>query len=195
MADTDGHPLFGGVTLERAREIHQQSVAQAWARVNLFHVTVESPLALQSANITTNLFNVYCIGVDYAPITLNSEKRVIGTTVADILTSREAIELRLTTLDDTAGTLKSWFTNLARLAAPSDGTVNPPATFATRFTIRHAFIDGERGFIDKALFRPNSMELNLTRTGSGMQELTLSFVQLDTFMPETVLPWALTGGF
>lgn len=191
MADTSKHPLFGGVTLEEARKIHQVSVTQPWARKNLFHVTVESPLTISNANITTNLFNVFCLGVDYAPITLSGTKHTIGTAVADVLKSREAIELRLTTLDDTAGTLKSWFANLAKLAAPSDGTVNVPADFATRFTIRHAFIDGERGFPDKALFRPGSLEIGLSRADQGMQELTMSFVQLDTFMPETVLPWAL----
>jgi hypothetical protein len=130
---------------------------------NLFHVAVESPLTISNANITTNLFNVFCLGVDYSPITLTGEKRNIGTAVADILKATEAIELRLTTLDDTAGTLKSWFTNLSALAAPSDGTVNVPADFATRFTIRHAFIDGENGLPDKALFRPGSLEISLSR--------------------------------
>jgi hypothetical protein len=32
MADTCAHPLFGGVTLEEARRIHQESVTQPWAR-------------------------------------------------------------------------------------------------------------------------------------------------------------------
>jgi len=194
MAMICDYPLFGGVTLDEARKIHQMSVTRPWARKNLFHVTVESPLAISSANIKTNLFNIFCIGVDYSPITLTGEKRNIGTAVADILKTTEAIELRLTTLDDTAGTLKSWFANLSALAAPSDGTVNVPADFATRFTIRHAFIDGERGYPDKALFRPGSLEISLSRADQGMQELTMSFVQIDTFMPETVLPWALTGG-
>lgn len=189
------HPLFGGVTLDDAIRIHRASVVQPWARKNLFHVTVESPLPVSNANIAANLFNVFCLGVDYAPVTLSGTQHTIGTAVADVLKAREAIELSLTTLDDTAGTLKSWFTRLARLAAPVDGTVNVPAKFATRFTIRHAFIDGDSGFADRALFRPHSMSLSLLRADQGMQELTLTFAQLDTFMPETVLPWALTGGF
>lgn len=185
---TCDHPLFGGVTLERAREIHQEAVAQPWARKNLFHVTVDTPLALGSG--TVNIFNLFCTGAEYSPVTLTGEKRPIGTAVADILKSREAVDLRLTTLDDTAGTLKSWFTGLSTLAAPSDGTVNVPADFATRFTIRHAFIEGDTGFVDRALFRPGTLEISLSRAEHGMQELTMTFVQLDTFMLSTYLPWA-----
>lgn len=192
MANDVEHPLFGGVTLKRAKEIHREAVATPWARKNLFHVTVDSPIAI--GNGATNIFNLFCIGADYSPITLTGTKHAIGTSVVDVLKATESIDLRLTTLDDTAGTLKSWFTNLARLAAPSDGTVNVPADFATRFTIRHAFIDGERGFPDRALFRPGALETSLSRTDQGMQELTMTFVQLDTFMPDSGLSWMLTGG-
>ena len=181
------HPLFGGITLDEARRIHREATLVPWARKNLWHVEVTCPVPIPSAP-EVNLFNLYCVGVDYSPITLVGEKRKIGAAVGDSLTGTEAIELRITTLDDEAGTLKEWFYALAGLAAPVDGTVATPATYATRFRIRHAFVDGERGFREEALYRPGALEISLSRAESAMSELTMSFPQLDTFMPANFMP-------
>lgn len=186
MADTC-HPLFGGITLEEARRIHREATEVRWARKNLFHVEVTSPVAI-AGPAGASIFNMYCIGADYSPITLIGEKRKIGAAVADILNGTDPIELRLTTLDDTDATISTWFEALSDLAAPVDGTVNVPARFATRFKIRRAFIDGARGKFEQALFRPGAIEISLSRAESAMQELTMSFIQLDTFMPSNFMP-------
>ncbi|NCC41695.1 MAG: hypothetical protein EOM21_20225 [Gammaproteobacteria bacterium] len=188
MSQETCHPLFGGITLAEARRIHREATDVHWARKNLWHVEVTSPVAILPAIPSIDVFNLYCIGMDYSPITLTGEKRKIGAAVADILSGTDPIELRITTLDDTDGTLSSWFEALSDLAAPVDGTVNVPARFATRFKIRRAFVDGVRGKFEQALFRPGAIEISLARSESAMQELTMSFIQLDTFMPSSFMP-------
>ena len=55
------HPLFGGLSLDQARDLHAQALSVTWARKNLFHVTIESPVPI----IDERIFNLYCIGVDF----------------------------------------------------------------------------------------------------------------------------------
>lgn len=186
------HPLFGGIDLKSAKEIHQRAVSVPWARKNLFLVTITSPVSLVSQSLgsgSVDVFNLFCLTADYSPITLTGEKRRIGSAFADSLNAAEPIELRLTTRDDEDGVLKKWFSDLAALAAPSDGTVNPPSKYATKIAVQHAFIEGDKGWNDPYLYRPGALEISLSRAESALEELSLSFVQLDTFMPVTAMPF------
>lgn len=171
--------FFGGLTLTEAQALHQSAVAIPWARKNLFHVEMTSPVPIGDAELT---FNLFCLSVDYSPIALSGEKRQIGTLFADSVTTHDAIELRITTLDDQAATIQTWFKKITKLAAPEDGTVNPPAKYAITIAIRHAFVDGVKGLIHKRLYRPGSLEISLSRSESAMTELSLSFAELDSFM-------------
>lgn len=186
------HGLFGGITLERAREIHREAAGLSFAGRKIFHVTVDSPIPIGGVNATA--FNFYAISVEYSPITLTGEKRQIGAAFADNLRAAESIDLRVTTLDSQDAMLKRWYYALSALAAPVDGTVNVPARFATRFVIRHGVVDEQNippdAFVDQALYRPAGLEMSMSRAESGKQELAMSFAQLDTFMPSEVLPWA-----
>ncbi|MOA49877.1 hypothetical protein D3C78_1728180 [compost metagenome] len=96
--------------------------------------------------------------------------------------SSEAVELRITTLDDRAGSLKRWFENHAAAVAARDGTVGVPANYAITFTIQHAFVGDAKGFEGKGLYRPVSYEVGLSRREDALEEIQMTFTQLDTFM-------------
>lgn len=187
--------LFGGITLERARELHRQAAQQKFTGKKIWHVHVDSPIPVGSET-ETERFNLFCTAAEYSPVTLTGERRQVGASFTQSLTGAEGVELRLTTMDSSDGEIKRWFQALSALAAPPDGTINPPARYATRFIIRHGVVDLESippdAFREQALFQPASIETSLNRAESGPQELSLSFTQLDGFMPSDQLPWMMT---
>ena len=98
---------------------------------------------------------------------------------------RRLDELRLTTIDDQQGTLKRWFAAHHGAAAPRDGTVGVPDSYAITIKVVHAFItrgSNRGGYEDIGMFRPANMALSLSRREDGLEEVQMSFSQLDTFM-------------
>jgi len=171
-------PLFGGITPKRAKEIYDAAQAEPRAKKNLFLLQVTSELRGYEAK-----FNLFATEVDYAPYTVTGEKRHVGLASVDAVTAHEPVELRITTLDDVDGTLKRWFAAHSRLVGDRDGTVGVPADYAVRFHILHSRIVRDTdSYIDAGLFRPASIELSLSRREDAMQELQMTFTQLDSFM-------------
>ena len=174
-------PLFGGITPTEALDLFEEIKGQTLAKKNLWLIEVSSPLHGDASQ----RFNLFATELDYAPLTITGTKHKIGSAAVDSVQSSEPIELRLTTMDDMSGSIKRWFDAHCAAAAPADGTVGVPASYAVRIKIVHAFItqgSNRGGYQSVGLFRPANLEVSLSRREDGMQDVQMTFAQLDTFM-------------
>lgn len=174
-------PLFGGISPTEAKRIYDEMRGQRLSKKNLWLIEVSSRLQGDASQ----RFNLFATEVEYEPFVLAGEKRRVGGAVVDSVQGAEPVELRLTTMDDQAGSLKKWFAAHHGTAAARDGTVGVPDAYAITIKVVHSFItrDSNRGgYEDIGLFRPVNLSLSLSRREDGLQEVQMTFSQLDTFM-------------
>lgn len=177
-------PLLGGISPAEARKIHEDMVGQKLAHKNLWLLEVTSWLGGGVKNMPDR-FNLFATEVDYAPFAVTADKRRIGGAVVDAVQGGEPVELRMTTMDDQEGAIKRWFAAHYGEVCARDGTVGVPANYAITIKVVHAFItraSNRGGYEDIGLFRPANLEVSLSRREDGLQELQMTFSQLDTFM-------------
>lgn len=174
------NPLFGGITPARAKMMYESLRGNEFAKKNLFLVEVESNLNGSSAS---EAFNMFVIGLDYEPFTVSGDKRKVGGATVDIVTSGEATELSFTTFDDKDGTLKRWFSDHHAAAVSPDGTVGVPGRYAIKFKIYHGGVEASGArYVDIGYYRPVKLGVSLSRQEDAMEQLEMSFTQIDTFM-------------
>lgn len=174
-------PLMGGVSPMEAKQIHESLKGQGLARKNLWLIEVSSPLR----NDVSQRFNMFATELDYSPLTISGEKRKVGAASVDTVQSSDPIELRLTTMDDKSGFVKQWFEEHCSAAAAANGTVGVPGKYAIKIKVVHGFItqgSNRGGYQNIGLFRPANLEVSLSRREDGLQEVQMTFSQLDTFM-------------
>lgn len=172
-------PMFGGLSPAEAKAMHRQSTGVAFARKNRFVIEVGSFLY----GDVSERFNLMTSELSYSPSTLSGDYKKAGAASVDSVQSSEPVELSLTAYDDANGTLKNWFNDHAKAVAATDGTLGLPFFYAIRIKVVHSFIESTFGaYEDLGLFRPQNMELSLSRREDALQELTMTFKQLDTFM-------------
>lgn len=171
------NPLFGGITPKQAKAIYEASLALPKAKKNLWLLEVTT------ASGRVERFNLFATEVDYSPHIIVGDKRRVGGSVVDAVTGSDSTEMRITTMDDAAATLRHWFADQAGLVAHRDGTVGVPADFAVGIRIAHGVVADTQRVVyeDKGLFRPVSMEVSLSRREDALMELQMTFTQLDTF--------------
>lgn len=175
-------PLFGGISPTEAKRIYDEMRGQRLSKKNLWLIEVSSKL--QGAGISSR-FNLFATEVEYAPFTVFGEKRRVGGALVDAAQGNEPVEMRLTTMDDQVGSLKKWYAQHHAAVAAEDGTVGVPDSYAITIKVVHSFItrDSNRGgYEDIGLYRPANLDVSLSRREDGMQEVQMTFSQLDTFM-------------
>lgn len=176
-------PVFGGITPFEALQIFETMRSVRYSKKNLFLIEVSSRLL---GDWVSEWFNMFATELDYAPFNLSGDKRRVGSAVLDSVQSGEPVEMRITTYDDQFGTIKKWYANHHAAVAARDGTVGVPNEYAIKFRIVHSFIT--RGsapfgaYEDIGWFRPSSLEVNLSRREDNLQELQMTFSQIDTFI-------------
>lgn len=173
-------PLFGGITPTEAQRIYSEMRSQKLAKKNLWLIEVSSNIDDGRWNEITK-FNMFCTEVEFRN-TVSGEKRRAGGAVVDVVTGKEPVDLQMTTLDDQTGTLKRWFDAHAGVVSAPDGTLGLPAQYAIAINVTHAFIVAGKGYVEKGLFRPSERSVSLSRREDGLEELQMTFSQLDTFM-------------
>lgn len=191
-------PLFGGISPADAKKIITEMQAVKFSKKNLFLIEVSSPLG----NVSKR-FNMFVTGLDYSPLTLSGEKHEIGCVSVNSINSAEPTELSITTLDDNDGFIKNWFKAHCYVAASSNGTVGVPGLYAIKIKILHGFITRDSqsgglfssliksflpqtssktsGYEDIGLFKPVNMDLSLSRREDDLEEIQMTFSQLDTY--------------
>lgn len=177
-------PIMGGVTPREAKEIFESVHEQKYARKNLWLIEVTSNLNSGEQDIP-GVFNLFATEVSYSPCIMTGEAVKIGGANYDAVRGHEPSELSITTYDDAKGTIKKWFAAHHHAASSTDGTVSEPASYAITFRIVHSAITNETAdgaFEATGYFRPTNLECTLSRSDDGMEEVQMTFAQLDTFM-------------
>jgi hypothetical protein len=176
--------MLGGLSPQETLTLYQRHQGIEFCRKNLWFLEVSSALSGEN-----ELFNMFAYNMDFSPVTLTGEKKQIGASHVDLVSSSDPVEMTITTLDDVSGSIKQWFEAHGSACAASDGTVGVPADYAIRIKVTHAFVDRNTdkdgnglGYVSKGLFRVGNMSLGLSRSEQALSEITMSFVQLDTFM-------------
>jgi hypothetical protein len=207
--------LMGGISLARAKEIMLQSAGTSYAKKNLFYVSVAnvSPLSLPfetvsaltsgdffSVDTLANMasmavsylnwgsfdFNLFATEVSYSPVTLNGSTMHAGGAAFNILESREPVEMRITTLDDSVGSLKNWFRKKSNVMVLPGGALGLPISYLLKIRVTHSFIEDDAdgagdAYYDEFIMRPVSLDTDLSRREDGLQELHMTFTQFDNF--------------
>lgn len=175
-------PLWGGISPTEAKRIYDEVRGENHSKKNLWLIEVSSSLS----GDMSQRFNIFATEVDYSPFIVAGDKRRVGGAVVDAVQGAEPVELRLTTMDDQDGNIKRWFAEHHAAAAPRDGTVGVPDSYAITIKVVHSFITRESvrgsGYEDIGLFRPVNLDVSLSRREDGLQEIQMTFSQLDTFM-------------
>ena len=172
-------PLFGGLTPAEVKQRNDEFMGQKLARKNLYVIEVSSNLLGDASSV----FNLLAVDLEYSPYAITGDKRKVGAATQDVVTSSEPAELRVTTWDDEAGTIKAWFRAHALATVRADGTVGLPSLAAIRVRIVHASLRSDFGpYEDVGLFRAASIDSALSRRDQAMQEISLTLQQIDTFM-------------
>ena len=172
------NPLYGGISPAEAKRIHSQVISTRRAKKNLFLISVSSPLQ----GDFSSQFNLFCVDINHTPFNISGDKTKVGGAYLDMPAGSEPDELRITTLEDQRGTLKRWFEAHAAAVAARDGTVGVPGQYAITFTIEHAFVGAAGGVTGKGMYRPVTYDVSLSRREDALEEIQMTFTQIDTFM-------------
>lgn len=175
-------PLLGGISPTEAKRIYDELRSNTLAKKNLWLIEVSS--ALLGSN-ESQRFNLFATELEYAPFIIEGDKKRVGGAVVDVVQGAGPVELRLTTMDDSSGSIKKWFADHHNAVAARDGTVGTPAQYAIKLRVVHSFIttgSNQGGYEDVGLFRPANLDVSLSRREDGLQEVQMTFSQLDTFM-------------
>lgn len=174
-------PLMGGVSPKEALQIHEALRNLGVAKKNHWMLEVSS----WAQGDVSSTFNMLAVETDFAPMTITADKKKIGAATLDLVQSSEPVELRITTMDTQDGFIKRWFDKQYAIIAPIDGTVGVPADYAIKIKVVHSFItrgSDHGGYAVLGLYRPGNLEISLSRREDNLQEVQLTFSQLDTFM-------------
>lgn len=179
-------PLWGGMSPDDYYRLFNESAMTPRAWKNLFFVSIEELRQSKESPSGAGAINLLAADVSFAPVSMPGEAIAIGSANIDNLSATERIEVRLTTFDDSFGTLKRWFLAKCDQAARLDGTFGLPADYLVVLTITHMDPANAASSRDRMrhrfLMRPSNVEIELSRRSPELEELPMSFVQFDTFM-------------
>jgi hypothetical protein len=184
--------LLGGLTPKMASDQMASMRALRPLRKNVWfiRVTDPKPKGLVGPSISDELgtLNFLALDVSYSTNGVQGDKAAIGSAVMDRIHGGDHTELSITTLDDSAGTIKRWFQGKQRQAIAVDGTFGLPVDYCVTIEVVHGVPNNDVTGADLAFrshlrMRPGSMPLELSRRDHGFAEIQLSFSQFDTFYP------------
>ena len=181
------NPLLGGLTPQEAARIAAEVRSGNHARKNLWFLEIRDPNPPKGSGDISKTFNLFATDVNFGPWSISSEAKPIGMAVMDMVTGSERTEMRITTFDDTAGTIRAWFDGKAKQIAHPDGTVGLPADYLIGIRLIESAVNDETmrrfgGYETEFTMRATSLETELSRSEEGLQQLQLVFTEFDTFM-------------
>jgi hypothetical protein len=181
------NPLLGGITLDEARRIAAEVQATQYSKKNLWFLEIEDWKPPSGSKDISHAFNLFATDVAYGPWTITSEAKAVGMAQFDIVTGSERVELRITTYDDTKGTIRKWFDAKCSKIEHQDGTIGLPVDYLITMRVTQSAIDEIGGSLfgsykETFVVRPSSIDIELSRSDDTLQQLQLVFTQFDTFM-------------
>lgn len=187
-------PLLGGITPAEAKAFFDTCSATRYAKKNLFLIEVtdlmpssmDTLVSRLTAGDGASMFNLFATEVNYSPWTITGDKMRVGSASIDSVHSLESVDLRITTMDDSVGTIKKWFESKAAAATRRDGSVGVPIEYLVKIRILHSFItdlSNPGGYESILYVRPAGIEYDLSRRDDNVQEIQMTFSQFDSFFP------------
>lgn len=181
------NPLLGGITLSEARRIAAEVQSTKYSKKNLWFLEIEDWNPPSGSEDISHAFNLFATDVSYGPWTITSEAKSIGMAQFDTPTGSERVEMRITTYDDTQGTIRKWFDAKCSKIEHQDGTIGLPVEYLLTIHVTQSAIDEIGGALfgsykESFVMRPTSLEIELSRGEDGLQQLQLVLTQFDTFM-------------
>lgn len=180
-------PLLGGLSPDEAIRQFRRFADTPKQKANLWFIQITDfqPAAQGAANSPYVDVNMLALAVDYAAVTVNHNPQQVGSRAFSKPAHAELQDIRVTTLDDAAGSIKTWFAGKANSMARPDGTYGLPADYLMKLRVMHAFIgpdqaDGQ-AFVDEFIVQPKNIEISLNRRDDALAELQLTFGQFDNF--------------
>lgn len=196
--------LMGWLTPRQVAEIQKKVKEAGPVRKSLFCIRIadDNPPPMKVDGIAAgvgvaNMFDLLALDVTYSPITLTGDKVPIGSAVMDKVTGIEAVEIQVTTIDDETGTLKRWFELKCAQAVNGDGTFNPQGKYAFEMEIVHGLPRAhgtipdlpadkvEKAYSNRYRIRAASIQCEMSRRDQALQELQMTFTQVDTWNQPT----------
>lgn len=181
------NPLLGGITLNEAAMIASTVQSTSYARKNLFFIEIKDSNPPAGFEDISYMFNLFAIDVSFGPNTVLGETKNIGMGVMDVVTGTDRIEMRITTYDDSRGTIKSWFEAKFQQVSHPDGTGGVPYDYLIQFDITQSATEDIGAALlgsyrNTFIMRPVSREVELSRSEDGLEQIQMTFCQFDTFM-------------
>lgn len=192
--------LLGWMTPRQVAEIQKLIRDAGPVRKNVFCLRIAdpNPPAMEIDGVAAGvgvagMFDLLAMDVSYSLFTLTGDKVPIGSAVMDKVTGIEAVEIQVTTIDDETGTLKRWFERKCAQAANPDGTFNPQGKYAFEMEIVHGLphdhgisptLPAEKVakvFSNRYRVRTASVQCEMSRRDQALQELQMTFTQVDTW--------------
>ncbi len=179
----------GNLSILQAWENYKLSNVDSLSRKNfyLLEVNDRSGNAPTSNGKRHSQFNLWCTNLSFTSFDIQGEAIQVGAIELDKPTANAKTVMNLTMFDDEFGTIKRWAQNKASMIAASDGTFMPPAYYV--FEVRVVFgtnIAHSSYYEQIYTMRVQTMPHELSRTEQGLEELQLTFSQVDTFMPSWI---------
>lgn len=173
--------LMGGLTMAEARQLFEQHSSNDFAKKNLWCLRVRNIQGGEALDI-----NMFAVDVSYPGFSVQGDAIQVGSGSFDNVTNSERREMRITTLDDSYGSVKKWFKERHSQMCHADGTFGLPIEYVFRVDVLHAFISEQSdgavdGWVDSFVMRPGMLDFDLSRREDALQELQMTFVQWDTF--------------
>jgi hypothetical protein len=153
-----------------------------------------------------SMINLLAMGVSYNPIAITGDSIKLGLLHGDAIQQSERVEIRMTFFDYSSGSLKRWLLDKKKQIVNADGTGNVPDQYGFFIEIIH--IDQttgatEVGFAEykkrigvfdeekliegsytkhKYFVRVASLDVDLNKREDNLQELQVTFTEIDPFM-------------
>lgn len=206
------NPLLGGYSRKETQKMAQLAMSKAYAKNNLFLVRLIDPnFPTRSKELKSfpsdfeadaqSKFDLLAMSVSYNPVAITGDAVKLGMLQGDSIQQSERVEIRMTFLDFSNGTIKRYLIAKKNRMVNKDGTANTPSSYLILLTIHHldqtigttkigkktiGFFDEEKllkGSQEQSyLVRVSSLDIDLNKREDSLQELQVTFTQIDQFM-------------
>ena len=164
--------------------------------------TMFFPDDFDAADEPDRVWDLFAMGVSYNPIAITSDAVKLGMLQGDSIQQSERVEIRMTFFDNTIGTIRRYLLAKKRQMINRDGTANPPSNYFISLSIHHldqtigatkvgnkliGVFDEERlireSYIKhEYIVRVSSLDIDLNKREDSLQELQVTFTEIDPFM-------------
>ncbi|NDY89705.1 hypothetical protein [Ideonella livida] len=169
-----------------------ERVSLAWS--SLYRIEVREASSVGMSGQAGPLLGLLAQSVSFGSRTIVGEATPLGGGYRDSPTGGQGTQIRVTTLDDSAGTLQRWFEAKADQVIHPDGTVGLPKDYLLAITVaRLRRIDGQHGEFEAPhqrsfLVRAGACEEeHASSAAAELKVVTLTFEPWDTFAPAGIV--------